>query len=180
MFGASVYLRLPAAIYNSSRYAWEPDSSASNLHRRSIYSFQMRNLRHPLLAVFDQPDLYISCGTRVNTLTPTQSLALFNGEIAAEQATHWAGRLLSQAKDDGEFVQRAWLEAYSRLPSDEERSGALQFLAAQGERIYAAETNVPTSSLPQPCPSCLEPHRAAAYVDLCHALMNSTELLFVD
>jgi len=53
-------------------------------------------------------------------------------------------------------------------------------ISAQAEQIYAGETDVPTSSQPQPCPACLEPHKAAAYVDLCHALMNSTEFLFVD
>jgi len=180
MFGPSVYLRLPAAIVNSSRYAWEPDATVSNLYRRSIYSFQMRNLRHPLLAAFDQPDLYISCGVRMNTLTPTQSLALLNGEEAAEQASYWAGRLLSGTTDEGQLIRRAWLEAYSRLPNEEELAGARQFVAAQAERIYAGESDVPTSSQPRPCPSCLEPQRAAAYVDLCHALMNSTELLFVD
>jgi hypothetical protein len=180
MYGTSVYLRLPRAVLNSSRYAWTPDPVEANLHRRSIYSYQMRNMRHPFLASFDQPDLYISCGVRMNTLTPTQSLALFNGEETAEQATHWAGRLLAETADDGQFVRRAWLEAYSRPPSNDELATAQQFLAAQAERIYAEESNVPTSSQPQPCPSCLEPHRAAAYVDLCHALMNSTEFLFID
>jgi len=67
-----------------------------------------------------------------------------------------------------------------RLPTEEELASSRQFLAAQSEQIYAAEANVPTPSQPEPCPNCLEPHKAAAYVDLCHALMNSTELLFVD
>jgi hypothetical protein len=116
----------------------------------------------------------------MNTLTPTQSLALFNGEETAEQAAFWAGRLLTQSFDDSQFIRRAWLEAYSRLPADEELAGARQFLTAQSDQIYAGEANIPTSSQPEPCPSCLEPHKAAAYVDLCHALMNSTELLFVD
>jgi hypothetical protein len=137
-------------------------------------------MRHPLLASFDQPDLYISCGTRMNTLTPTQSLALFNGEETAEQATWWAGRLLAQSPDDAALVRQAWLEAYGRQPTDDELTAARQFLAAQADRIYAEEADIPSSSLPQPCPSCLEPHKAAAYVDLCHALMNSTEFLFVD
>jgi hypothetical protein len=180
MFGASVYLKLPRTVLATSRYAWTPDPVESNLHRRSIYSFQLRNMRHPLLAAFDQPDMYASCGVRMNTLTPTQSLALFNGEETAEQATFWAGRLLAEWFDDTQFIHRAWLEAYSRLPTDEELASSRQFLVAQSEQIYASETNVPTSSQPEPCPSCLEPHKAAAYVDLCHALMNSTELLFVD
>jgi hypothetical protein len=180
MFGPCVYLRLPRAVLTSSRYAWPPDAVEANLHRRSIYSHQMRNMRHPLLAAFDQPDLYTSCGVRMNTLTPTQSLFLFNGEEAAEQAGCWAGRLLHESPDDAQFIRRAWLEAYSRSPTDDELTAARQFLASQAEQIYATETNIPTSSQPQPCPSCLEPHKAAAYVDLCHALMNSTEFLFVD
>jgi hypothetical protein len=180
MFGPSVYLRLPSAVLNFSKFAWSPDPVEANLNRRSIYSYQMRNMRHPLLASFDQPDLYISCGTRMNTLTPTQSLALFNGEETAEQATWWAGRLLAQGADDAALIQQAWLEAYSRLPTEDEAAAARQFLVAQADRIYAEETNIPTSSQPQPCPSCLEPYKAAAYVDLCHALMNSTEFLFVD
>jgi hypothetical protein len=116
----------------------------------------------------------------MNTLTPTQSLALFNGDETADQAAHWAGRLLAESFDDDQLVRRAWLEVYSRLPTSEELAGARQFLTTQADLIYAAETNIPTSSQPQLCPSCLEPHKAAAYVDLCHALMNSTEFLFVD
>src|SRR5438045_6973665 len=100
----------------------------------------MRNMRHPFLAAFDQPDLYISGGGLMNTLTPTQSLFLFNGEEAAEQAACWAGRLLTDSQDDGQLVRRAWLEAYSRQPTDEELSAARQFLASQAEQIYANET----------------------------------------
>jgi Protein of unknown function (DUF1549)/Protein of unknown function (DUF1553) len=180
MYGPSVYLRLPSSVLNFSRFAWTPDPVEANLNRRSVYSFQMRNMRHPLLASFDQPDLYISCGTRMNTLTPTQSLALFNGEETAEQATWWAGRLLAQSSDDSALIRQAWLEAYGRSPTDDEFNSARQFLMMQADRIYTDESNVPTSSQPQPCPSCLEPQKAAAYVDLCHALMNSTEFLFVD
>src|SRR4029078_9067051 len=114
MYGPSTYLRLPKAVLENSRYGWMPDKVWANQHRRSIYSFQMRNMRHPLLASFDQPDMYISCGVRMNTLTPPQSLALFNGEETSEQAAHWAGRLLTETSDDAAFVRRAWLEAFSR------------------------------------------------------------------
>jgi hypothetical protein len=152
MFGPNVYLRLPRAVLASSRYAWPPDSVESNLHRRSIYSHQMRNMRHPFLAAFDQPDLYTSCGVRMNTLTPTQSLFLFNGEEATEQATWWAGRLLADSQNDDQFIRHAWLEAYSRSPTDDELAAARQFIASQAEQIYSSEGNIPTDSQPQPCP----------------------------
>ena len=180
MYGPSTYLRLPKAVLENSRYAWTPDEVSANQHRRSIYSFQMRNMRHPLLASFDQPDMYASCGVRMETLTPTQSLALFNGEETAEQATFWAGRLLAESSDDDSLIRRAFGEIYGRAASAEEVAGAKQFLTAQAEQIYAGETNIPTASQPLPCPACLEPNKAAAYVDFCHALMNSSEFLFVD
>lgn len=180
MFGPAVYPPLPPAVEENSRYAWSPDPVPANRVRRSIYTIQMRNLRHPLLAVLDQPDMYSSCGVRSPTLTPTQSLALFNGQETAQAATHWAGRLLAETFDDDQFIARAWLEALARPPTLEERLLARRFLQEQAERIYAYEGDVPTASQPQPMPLCLEPHRAAAYVDLCHALLNSTEFLFVD
>lgn len=180
MYGPSTYPRLPKALLETSRYAWTPDEVSANLNRRSIYSFQMRNMRHPLLASFDQPDMYASCGVRMETLTPTQSLALFNGEETAEQATFWAGRLLAESTDDDSLIRRAFTEIYSRAATAEEVASAKQFLITQAEQIYAGERDIPTASQPLPCPACLEPNRAAAYVDFCHALMNSSEFLFVD
>jgi hypothetical protein len=180
MFGPSAYLPLPQSVIDTSRYAWSPDEVEANWNRRSIYSFQMRNMRHPLLASFDQPDMYASCGVRMETLTPTQSLALFNGEETAEQATYWVGRLLAESPNDESLIRRAFLEIFGRNATPAEITGTKQFLAAQADQIYAAESDVPTSSQPQPCPTCLEPYKAAAYVDFCHALMNSTEFLFVD
>ena len=179
MYGPSVYFKLPDSLLANSYNAWTPDPSALNLQRRSIYGFQKRNLRHPLLAAFDQPDLYISCGRRANTLTPTQSLALLNGEEATEQAAAWAGRLLSEAGNDDQFIRRAWLEAYCRPPTAAELTATRKFLADQADRI-AATDSIAGSSLPHPCPNCLPPPQAVAYVDLCHALMNSTEFVYRD
>ena len=36
------------------------------------------------------------------------------------------------------------------------------------------------SALPDPMPDGVEPARAAAVVDFCHALMNSAEFLYVE
>jgi hypothetical protein len=138
-------------------------------------------LRLPLLASFDQPDMYLSVGQRANTLTPTQSLSLLNGDEAIAAARRWSGRLLADSHGNHELlIRRAWLEVYSRPPSDDEITLARSFLDDQADRVYDLERSVPGASLPEPCPSCLEPHYAAAYVDLCHALLNSSEFVFVD
>jgi hypothetical protein len=117
---------------------------------------------------------------RSQTLTPTQSLALLNGLETTQAAAVWAGRLLASTFSDEELVHQAWYEALARPPTREELSLACQFLKEQAQRIYDQERDVPTASQPEPSPPCLEPHRAAAYVDLCHALLNATEFLFVD
>src|SRR5207253_2119068 len=96
-----------------------------------------------------------------------------DGEVVRDSLYAVSGRLHAQVPDDAALICQAWLQAYGRPPTDEELVAARQFLTAQAERIYADEADVPIPSQPQPCPSCLEPHKAAAYVDLCHALMNS-------
>jgi hypothetical protein len=179
--GPSAFPKLSAAVRENSAYAWKPDPNPSEHFRRSIYSLQKRNLRLPLLAAFDQPDMYMSCGLRSNTLTATQSLALLNGDDANFASRRWAGKLLAESLgDETTFIQTAWLEAYSRPPSDQELASARQFLASQAGKIYDHDKKLSSSALPDPCPSCLEPQRAGAFVDMCHALLNSSEFMFVD
>lgn len=181
MGGPSGYPVLVAAVRENSGYAWTPDDNPAQHFRRSIYCFQKRNLRLPLLASFDQPDMYISCGVRSNTLTPTQSLAMLNGDDAAEAARRWAGRLLAQSLgSDEHLVKTAWLQVYGRPAEQAEVAAARRFLSEQAQRNYDHDQQLSTRSLPEPCPSCLEPSLAGAYVDFCHALLNSSEFLFVD
>jgi hypothetical protein len=181
MGGPSGYPVLSEAVRENSAYAWSPDSDPAQHYRRSLYCFQKRNLRLPLLASFDQPDMYMSCGLRMNTLTPTQSLALLNGDESNAASRHWAGKLLGESLgSDPVLIKTAWLEAYGREPSKDEIESAQAFLRDQAERLYHHEKELPAYALPEPCPSCLEPRYAGAYVDLCHALLNSTEFLFVD
>jgi hypothetical protein len=179
--GPSGFPLLSQTVRENSAYAWQPDADSTQHYRRSLYCLQKRNLRLPLLAAFDQPDMYMSCGVRSTTLTPTQSLALLNGDDSSASARRWAGRLLAEVHgDDDEFIRQAFQEGYGRDVTDDELAASRQFLKEQSERVYHEVGHAPTASLPEPCPSCLEPHHAAAYVDLCHALLNSTEFLFID
>ncbi len=179
--GPSGYPTLSQAARDNSAYFWKPDPNPAQQFRRSLYCIQKRNFRLPLLAAFDQPDMYLSCGSRVNTLTPTQSLALLNGDEANFASRRWAGRLLGESLgNETVFIKTAWLEAYGRTPSDDEIELARQFLSRQAVRIYEHDKNLPTASLPEPCPNCLEPRHAGAFVDMCHGLLNSSEFLFVD
>lgn len=179
-FGPSSYPALPLSLTESSASAWQPDEVLGNRFRRSIYLLQKRNLRHPLLAALDQPDMYMSTGVRANSLTGTQSLTLLNCEETHDAARHWAGKLLKSTFGDEELISTAFREAYSRDPSPDELASSEKFLDAQTQRVYENESRMTDSTLPEPMPGCLEPHRATAYVDFCHALLNSSEFLWID
>ena len=180
MFGPSSYPELPDVVMANSADAWEADPVEANRYRRTIYCLQKRNLRHPFLASFDQPDMYNSCAVRTNTLTATQALSLWNSETTSEQAQRWCGRLLANEPDDSAFIRRAYLEIFGREPTAEEITAACEFFRDQANRIVMHETDTPEDSLPIPAPHCLESHHAGARVDFCHALMNASEFLFVE
>ncbi|GBD36978.1 hypothetical protein HRbin36_02108 [bacterium HR36] len=176
MFGPSSRPELPP---NLSRYAWKPDPRPEDRNRRSIYLYVKRNCKYPLLEVFDQPDLFNSCARRAQTTTAPQALCLLNGEFARQRAIAWAERLLQRYGDsDDLLVEHAWRQALGRPPRDQERLLALRFihetqeqlareqaLPADGETVQRRLQNAP---------------RLAAIAELCHALFNTNEFLYVD
>ncbi len=179
MYGPSARPELPQGI--DGKLAWKPDDTAEARNRRSIYVIAKRNLRYPLLDIFDLPDMHNSCPQRSATTTAPQALALMNGEFTLSQAQHWSGRLLEKhAGDVGALVRAAFAEAFSQPPADEQLKSAEQFLTSQAAAIAAAGDATAGATLPSPMPSGIDPARAAAIVDFCHALLNSNALLYVD
>jgi hypothetical protein len=179
MFGRSARPELPAGI--SAKMAWTPDKQAADRNRRSIYVIAKRNLRYPLLDVFDLPDMHNSCPQRARTTTAPQALALMNGEFALAQAQRWSGRLLAEHGDDAPaLVRAAFAEALARDPADDELSAAGRFIEEQSSRIASLGEAAAGEALPRPMPGGVDPARAAAVVDLCHAILNSNELVYVD
>jgi hypothetical protein len=177
MFGASARPELPEGV--DAKSAWEPDRLAHARNRRSVYVIAKRNLRYPLLDVFDLPDMHNSCPERPRTITAPQALALMNGEFTLEQARHWSGRLLAEyGVDRAAIVRAAFSQAMARPVGDDDLVAAAAFLDEQAARI--ARSGEATASLPQPLPAGVAPAQAAALVDFCHALLNSNELLYVD
>ncbi len=184
MFGPSAKPELPQGI--DGKLAWKPDANAAERNRRSIYVIAKRNLRYPLLEMFDLPDMHNSCAQRSTTTTAPQALALLNSDFALAQAQHWTGRLLAeqggkQNPPDLSAVVRAALgEAFSRPASDEQLQVAAEFLARQTAAIARSGDATASAVLPTPMPAGIDPAQAAALVDFCHALLNSNEFLYVD
>jgi hypothetical protein len=181
MFGTSARPELPKGL--KSTYAWKPDEKPEDRNRRSVYVFARRNLRLPLLESFDMPDMHNSCCLRANTTTAPQALALLNSEFTLEQARHWTGKLLSEyceCEDETSLIRSAYETVYGRAPAEPELAAALGFVEAQQKTIETQEKEIKPDLLPLPMVDGFKPARAAALVDLCHALLNSNEFLFVD
>jgi hypothetical protein len=177
MYGPSAHPELPKAL-EDSRYSWDPDEKVEDRNRRSVYVFARRNLAFPLFAAFDIPDRVNSCPVRPNTTTAPQALVMLNGRLPLAEARGIAGRLLAEHPNDLRgLVRAAYQTAFGREPGADELAEAEQFLDRQAKLAGASPS---ADALPKPPPPGVEPARAAAVVDFCHALVNTAEFLYVE
>jgi hypothetical protein len=126
-----------------------PDKSVQN--RRSIYLYNKRSVRLPMLTSFDQPDAITSCPVRPVSTHPLQALSLMNSDFMQEQSQAFADRLAKECKNDKACaVKTAWSLTLSRTPSPEEQKLAKTFFSAGG-----------------------------SLADMCLALLNRNEFVYV-
>ncbi|WP_165228595.1 PSD1 and planctomycete cytochrome C domain-containing protein [Aquisphaera insulae] len=149
--------------------------------RRTVYTRVMRNTRDPLGEAFDGPDGSITTPRRDVTVTPIQALLMINGSWPMARARAMADRLSASASDDRGRVDLAYRLAFGRAPSPDERGDAIIFLHDQALRAAPPEAvaggggkGVGIAAAPSSTGA------AVALVDFCHALLNSSEFLYVD
>jgi hypothetical protein len=129
--------------------------------RRSVYLPVIRNDLRPEFQVFDFADPQTVCGRRNQTTVAPQTLFLMNGRLLRDSARILTEKLSKQSAchDERGFVFAAWSQILGRSPSAEELSSALGYLA---------------ESPPENSGS------GRARETLCHALMCSSQFLYVD
>ena len=132
--------------------------------RRSIYSVMHRNFLPTLMQTFDAPTPFSTVGKRNVTNVPAQSLALMNDPLFHEQARVWAGRLLRETSDSDASTRVRWLfeSAYGREPSAIETSECLQSLSELRQ-------------LDKPD----DERNIEVWSDMCHALLNANDFIYV-
>lgn len=159
--GPGVKLPLPKEISDTllkKQHAVNPD--VTEHHRRSIYTFARRNLRHPLFELFDRPDAQMSCARRNESTTAPQALMLLNSEFAQAIAAKLAADLnATHGSDAAALVTEATLRCLSRQPTKQELAAGPKFLQKQ---------------------TALTPNFQAALADYCLALLNSNEFVYID
>ncbi|MFM8892998.1 MAG: DUF1553 domain-containing protein, partial [Planctomycetia bacterium] len=134
--------------------------------RRSLYTRIRRNFLPSFVTAFDMPVPFQAMGRRNVTNVPAQSLALMNDPFVKQQSDRWAARVIADASLAPERrIDRMYLEAFARRPTEEERAAAVGFLVAQ-----AAAHGVTFAE---------QPRHEATWADLAHALVNTKEFIFV-
>jgi hypothetical protein len=162
---------------------WNVSQRTADHYRRSVYVFARRNLRYPLFAALDRPPATASCAVRDVSTTAPQSLILLNSATSLDAARRLAGRVWEEAgKDTARQATLAVTFTLGRAPGSDELQTLLDFTARQTDLIAASgrapnDLALPITSQPI-APS--ESASAAALTDLCLALFNSSEFLYVD
>jgi hypothetical protein len=196
----------PRMIMGTFAPSYVPDTKPAQRNRRSIYALKLRGHRDPFMTTFNQPGPDKSCELRDSSNVTPQVFTLFNSEESADRALAFAARVLKETKGDGEAVSRAFRLAFGRVPNKAEADDALQLWKETTEeqakrkpkpRTYPTEvirsaneentgqtfTFVEKLFEYQDYQPDLQPHqvdtRTRGFADLCLALLNANEFLYV-
>jgi hypothetical protein len=141
--------------------------------RRLVYVKQTRKQIPTHLENFDFPQMNPNCIDRRDSTVAPQALHLLNNGMIEKLAEQFAGRITCEVgTDQGAQVDRAYLIALSRSPSDEERRigiAAVRQLSDAWAKRLAAE-GLPDRGAAE----------TKALTTYCHAIMNSASFLYVD
>jgi hypothetical protein len=117
--------RQPQQIMGTLMPAYRPSPTRRERNRRTIYTFQKRNLIDPFLEVFNGASLNESTEKRGATTVPTQVFALFNSSFAHDIALAFAARV---ERVGGDRIETAYRLAFNRPPRDAEKAQVSAYL----------------------------------------------------
>jgi hypothetical protein len=148
--------------------------------RRSLYLFNKRNVRQPVLEAFDQPDTLSPCAARsVSTFAP-QALILMYGPLAQNQSKAFAVSLVKECGNDAtKQIDQLYLRALGRPPRGPEQATANEFLKGQIELLRERLLARDDIGLPADLPAGADPAAVRALADLCLGVMNTNEFVYI-
>lgn len=186
MAGPSVRVPLEPEVYDTIFTEYEPDNlwpvhpDARQHMRRSLYLLRKRNVRLPLLVAYDAPDLMSPCGARNVSVHALQALTLMNSEFMLQQSKALAARVLLAGQTEPQRIARLFELGLGRLPSAVELQTARTFLREQRALLTPRMQRGVTLAQVKDPPTKVAPKAAAAWVDLCLALLNLNEFVYVN
>jgi hypothetical protein len=129
---------------------WYP-SAKTNQNVRSVFLIQKKTVRVPFMETFDLPENSVSCARRTESIVAPQALSLLNSTLAAETARAMAERVRKEAGENTKHqIERAFILTLQRPPEKQELNACLDLLQ----------------------------HRSLA--EVCRALMNVNEFIYID
>jgi hypothetical protein len=172
MYGTWMYPEVPKeALAGSSDPGtiWKPFDE-EDASRRTVYAHVKRSFVVPLLEVLDLCDTTRSSEKRLVTTVAPQALSLFNGEFVNRQARHLAARLAREAGDDpARQVERAYVLALCRPPTDRERASLLAFLEREARSVARERPGLDAAAA-----------RRLALEQACRVVFNLNEFVYPD
>lgn len=155
-FGPGIRPFIPTdAIATRSGHKWPEDvEEGPEEWRRSVYIFAKRSVRFPMLENFDSPDPTMSCGRRIPTTVPIQSLSMLNNPFVRSSAQAFSKRVSASAKTPEQQITEAYRTALGRAPVESELFRSLTFLEnSESEK---------------------------GLTDLCHTLFTLNEFIYIE
>jgi len=131
----------PQQIMGTLMPAYRPSPAREQRHRRTLYTFQKRNLVDPFLDVFNGPSLDASTERRTATTIPTQVYALLNSDFVRDMALAFADRI---QRARGEPVRAAFRAVFGREPNQQE----LAVIAPRLEKLARWQRSNPPPAPP--------------------------------
>ena len=159
---------------------WNVSPRTSDHYRRSIYIFARRNLRFPIFEAFDRPDGNASCPRRGHSTTAPQSLLLLHSRASIDASRRLASVVLSTSSELDERLEIVFSRVLARKPTKDEKQSLAEFLTRQRDGLASEARSAAELALPDPAVVDVVPYEAAAWTDLCLALYNISEFLYID
>lgn len=197
----------PRQVMGTFAAAWTAHPDPDRRHRRSIYVLRLRGLPVPMFDVLNQPSPDFSCEHRESSTVTPQVFTLFNSRDSHARALAFANRVLGESSGDADAIRLCFRLAYARDPRPEESQRCLdhwrQIEALLPEKAAAAAA-LPRDVTRQAVEENtgenftfrerlhahddfvrdLQPadvdRRTRALADVCLALLNSNEFVYVD
>ncbi len=137
----------PRQIMGTYAPAYQPSPTPDQRNRRTVYAMTIRGQRDPFLEVFNQPSPESSCERRETSIVTPQAFSLFNGQDVYDRALAFAARLRRETTTRPEAIQRAFLLAFGRPPSSEDRDDCLTHWDAMTRRHE--QLTIPPQTFPR-------------------------------
>ena len=178
--GPSVFPAQPDGIldFRATPATWV-ESTGANRYRRGMYTYIWRLTPHPMMTLFDGPEMTTACTRRNRSNIAVQSLALLNDPVFVESAQALARRIVESAPTPKQRIEALFHFTLNRQPKEQEVSVIEGLLRHQTE-LFSKDTALAQLAIgkyPVTTENLITHPEHAAWVAVCRTMMNLDEFI---